>query len=364
MSDKLEELFSPAKNGAHVPVIAETAWAHDGQMDLARVIIDGAAAAGADAINFHVTHLADYMTPSYGEGGSEGIVSGGREVGKVYSYLEKLNLSFDQQAELVAYARGRGLIVGLMPNDFPSLKFAADAKADVITIHPSCIFDEAFVRKAAALKTVLMLYTGGLTLGEVEKVIGWAAAEQNNRLILQYGFQTYPTPIEANRLSYIGTLKRAFGRPVSFADHTDGDDPMAMIIPLLAVAAGADLVEKHMTYDRAKKGEDFEAALDPAGMAVFVKQLRLASKAIGSPLVAPLGAAELRYRGVVRKRAVLAKAAAKGTLLTRDLVSYRRSDAGFYPEELEPLLEKLVIARDAQENAAIDWTLLARHSDA
>ncbi len=360
MSDKLVKLFSRANGDLEVPVIAETAWAHDGQMDLARVIIDGAAASGADAINFHVTYLPDYMTPFYGRGAGPGIVSGGQEIGDVYKYLEKLNLSFDQQAELIAYARNRGLIIGLMPNDFRSLGFAADAKADVVTIHPSCIFDEAFVRKAAALKTVLMLYTGGLTLGEIDKVIAWAASEGNERLILQYGFQTYPTPIEANRLSYIGTLKRAFGRPISFADHTDGDDPMAMIIPLLAVAAGADLVEKHMTHDRAKKGEDFEAALDPAGMSVFVKQLRLATKAMGSPLVVPLGAAELKYRSVVRKRAVMAKAATKGMPLTRELVSYRRSDAGFYPEEIEPLFGKMLIARDAQENAAVDWTLLAR----
>ena len=301
------------------------------------------------------------MTPFYGRGAGPGIVSGGQEVGDVYKYLEKLNLSFDQQAELIAYARKHGLLVGLMPNDFPSLKFAGDAKADVITIHPSCIFDEKFVRGAAALKTALMLYTGGLTLGEVDKVLNWAASEGNERLVLQYGFQTYPTPIEANRLSYIGTLKRAFGRPISFADHTDGDDPMAMIIPLLAIAAGADLVEKHMTHDRAKKGEDFEAALDPTGMAVFVKQLRLATKAMGSALVAPLGAAELKYRGVVRKRAVLAKAGTKGMPLTRELLSYRRSDAGFYPEEVEPLFGNVVLARDAQENAAVDWTLLTRN---
>ena len=361
MPNKLAQLFSLASGDLHVPVIAEIAWAHDGQMDLARVIIDGAAHSGADVVNFHVTHLPDYMTPFYGRGAGRGIVSGGQEVGDVYQYLEELNLTFDEQAELIAYARKCGLIVGLMPNDFPSLKFAADVKADVVTIHPSCIFDEKFVRSAAALRTALMLYTGGLMLGEIDKVINWAATEGNAQLILQYGFQTYPTPIQANRLSYIGTLKRTFGRPVSFADHTDGADPMAMIIPLLSIAAGADLVEKHVTHDRAKKGEDFEAALDPAGMSVFVKQLRLATKAMGSPLVASLNDAELKYRSVVRKRAVLAKAASKGMPLTRELISYRRSDAGFYPEELEPLFGKMVIARDAQENAAVDWTLLARN---
>ena len=359
MADFLKALFPASAGAPHVPVIAEVAWAHDGKVELGREIIDGAAASGADAINFHVTDLGDYMTPFYGAG--PGRVSGGQDIGNVYKYLENINLSFEQFGELAKYAKARKLVVSLMPNDFPSLKFCAEkASADILTIHPSCIFDEAYVRAAAAYKKVLVLYTGGLTLGEIDKVVAWAANAGNDRLILQYGFQTYPTPIEFNRLRYIETLKRVFGRPVSFADHTDGDDPMAYIVPLLAIAAGADLVEKHMTHDRAKKGEDFEAALDPKGMKTFMEQVRKATQALGSGQAAAFSSAEIKYRGVVRKRAVLAKAVKKGTSLTKDLVSYRRSDAGFYPEEVEPLFGKVTLAQDADANAAIEWSLLAR----
>lgn len=357
MSELIKSLFPSA--GASVPVIAEVAWAHDGKVDLGKVIIDGAISAGAAAINFHVTDLGDYMTPFYGAG--PGRVSGGQDVGNVFKYLEKINLSFEQIGELVAHARSGKLAVSLMPNDFPSLAYCVQkAKADLITIHPSCIFDEAYVKAAAETKIPLMLYTGGLKLGEIDSVVSWASSAGNDKLILQYGFQTYPTPIEANRLRYIETLKRVFGHPVSFADHTDGDDPMAYIVPLLAIAAGADLIEKHMTHDRSKKGEDFEAALDPKGMKVFMGQVAQASAALGSPKAAPLGAAELKYRGVVRKRGVLAKPVAKGAVLTRDMISYRRADAGLYPEQLEPLVGKVALAADAAENAAIDWPLLAR----
>lgn len=357
MNELLQTLFS--RTDGSIPVVAEMAWAHDGQVELGKVIIDGAADAGAAAINLHVTDLADYMTPFYGSG--PGRVSGGQDIGNVYKYLEKINLSFGQIDELVAHARARKLAVSLMPNDFASLEYCrTTSKPDLITIHPSCIFDEHYVRAAAETKTPLMLYTGGLRLGEIDTVLGWASGAGNDKLILQYGFQTYPTPVEANRLRYIETLKRLFGRPVSFADHTDGDDPMAYIVPLMAIAAGADLIEKHMTHDRAKKGEDFEAALDPAGMATFIKQVALAAKALGSPMAQPLGPAELKYRGVVRKRAVLAKPVRRGEPVTRDLISYRRSDAGMFPEELEPLIGKTVAAHDADVNAAVDWALLAR----
>jgi sialic acid synthase SpsE len=360
MSEFLRKLFPAAINAAHdleVPVIAEVAWAHDGSVELGKVIVNGAADAGVAAINFHVTDLGDYMTPFYGAG--PGRVSGGQDIGNVYTYLEKINLSNEQTGELVKYAKSKKLAVSLMPNDFPSLKFSAD-QADMLTIHPSCVFDEAYLRAAASTKLPMMLYTGGLQIGEVDKIINWSVKEGNDRLILQYGFQSYPTPIELNRLRYIETLKRAFGRPISFADHTDGDDPMAYIVPLLAVAAGAELIEKHMTHDRLKKGEDFEAALDPKGMKTFMHQVRLSLQALGNGKAGPLGAGELRYRGVVRKRAVLAKAVKKGTPLTKDLVSYRRSDAGLYPEEIEPLFGHVSIAADAQENAALDWPLFAR----
>lgn len=358
MPDFLSSVFGNRTAPSHIPVVAEVAWAHDGKVELGKAIVDGAAGAGADAINFHVTDLADYMVPSYAN--APGRLSAGKEIGEIYKYLERLNLSFDQIGELAAHARSLGLVVGLMPNDKSSLEFASGI-ANLLTIHPSCIFDEAFVRAAAAARLPLMLYAGGLTLGEIDRVISWAAREGNESLILQYGFQTYPTPIEANRIRYIATLKSAFGRPVSFADHTDGDDPMAFIVPLLAVAAGADLIEKHMTHDRALKGEDYEAALDPKGMQLFVSQLRQASSALGSPFAqATLSVPELRYRGVVRKRAVLARAAVRGTSLSRELVSFRRSDAGFYPEDIEPLYGNVALSADAEENTPVDWPILAR----
>jgi sialic acid synthase SpsE len=359
MNNFLRSLFAVGAREDAVPVIAEVAWAHDGSLELGKVIVDGAADAGAHAINFHVTDLADYMVPSYRAG--EGRTS--VKVSDVYRYLERINLSFAQFAELAEHARNRKLRVSMMPNDFASLRFSAGAgKADIITVHPSCIFDESFVRSAAAVGVPLILYTGGLTLGEVDKVVTWAASEGNERLILQHGFQSYPTPVRFNRLRYIKTLKRAFGWPVSFADHTDGDDPMAMIVPLLAITAGADLIEKHMTHDRSKKGEDYEAALDPRGMKTFMAWVEQAIAALGSPHAAPLSDPELKYREVVRKRAVFVRPVAKGALLSRDMVSYRRSDAGLYPEEVEQLFGKVVVAADADENAAVDWTLLARHA--
>ncbi len=333
-------------------VVAEMAWAHDGSLDKGLVIVDGAADGAADAINIHVTSVADYMAPHYGAG--PGRVSAGRETADMFKYHEDLNLEFDDFAALADHARQRGLLLSAMCNDQASLDFATKRlDPDILMIHPSCVGEERFLRAMAAVRKPLVVYVGGLRLGEVEEALTRARAEGNERIILQHGFQSYPTALEDNNLSYIRTLKRLFGLPVSFGDHTDGDDPMAMVTPLLGIAMGADIIEKHMTFDRAAKGEDFEAALGPAEFKMFVATLRQAERTFGDPAWHPLTERELRYRGVVRKRAVAAHAIAAGTPITADAISYKRSDDGLYPEEIAALLGRPA-ARDLKENEPID----------
>ena len=343
-------------------IVAEMAWSHDGSLDNANVIIDGAATAGADAINFHVTHLPAYMVPFYGA--DPGRISGGREVHDVYRYLETINPNFEMIAAMCARAHDKGLAVSCMVNDAESLRFVRDqTPADLLMVHPSSIFDELFVRQIAAVGKPFVLYTGGLTLGEIERAVAAAQGEANLSIILQHGFQSYPTPIEYNRLHFIETLKRLFGLPVAFADHTDGDDPMAMIIPMLAIALGASVIEKHITHDRAAKGEDYEAALDPAGFATFVERVRKAEAALGSGSWHGLTERELKYREVVRKRAVAASHLAAGEILEFAHIIYKRADAGLYPEEIVPLLGKVRVVRDIDENAPLDWRCFAALSN-
>lgn len=335
-------------------IVSETAWAHDGSVANGTVMIDASARAGADAINFHLTSLPNYMVPSYGAG--PGRVSGGHEAGDIYKYLERINLSSAAVEELVDRARGRGLAISAMCNDEESLGFAnGRLSPDVLMVHPSSVGDERLVRKLAAAGRPMVIYTGGLWLGEVESAIRWATAEGNEQLVLQHGFQSYPTALEDNNLRAIRTLKRQFGYPVAFADHTDGNDPMAMIVPLLAIAMGADLIEKHITYDREAKGEDYESALGPEQFVTFVQQVRKAEVTFGTASWHGLSQRELQYRSVVRKRAVAAIPVAAGTTLTRDAIAFKRAEAGLYPEEIAHLLDRVRVAPDLEANSPLTW---------
>jgi sialic acid synthase SpsE len=341
-------------DGCPTFVVAEMAWAHDGSVDKGKAIIDGAAAAGADAINLHFTNIADYMVPYYGAG--PGRVSGGREVLQVYRYLDDINLSNDAFHELVEHARKAGLLVSAMCNDLKSLDFARDlAKPDILMIHPSSVSEEKLLRGIAATGKPFVIYVGGLTLGEIETAVRLSFDEGNKNVILQHGFQSYPTALEENNLNYIPTLKAMFGQPVAFGDHTDGADPMAHIVPLIAIAKGANVIEKHITYDRAEKGEDYESALDPKGFKVFVEQLRKAELTLGLSRWRPLSEREVKYRGVVRKRAVAKMPIPAGSVIDMQHVAFKRVDEGFFPDEFTNLVGHVRAKMNIEENMAITW---------
>jgi N,N'-diacetyllegionaminate synthase len=122
----------------------------------------------------------------------------------------------------------------------------------------------------------------------VSRAVELLAAEGNRDVIIQYGFQGCPTRIEDVNLRYLATLKQTFGVPFSYGDHTDGADEMAITLPVVAVAMGANVIEKHLTYDRSVKGEDFESALDPESFRRFTHAIRTTKKAFGSANWKPL----------------------------------------------------------------------------
>lgn len=344
-------------DGQPTYVVAEMAWSHDGSVDKAKVIVDGAADAGADAINLHLTDLPSYMVPFYGAG--PGRVSGSQEQLEVYKYLDNINLSFDDIEGLIAYAQGKGLAVSTMCNDMESAIFATEkVNPDILMLHPSCVGDEMLLRKVASKGKPLVLYVGGLLLGEAEQAVLWAKEEGNDQVILQHGFQSYPTAIEDNNLRYIETLKRLFGLPVAFGDHTDGGDPMAVIVPIMGVAMGANVIEKHITPDRDAKGEDYESALGPKEFKMFVDQLRQAEQTMGSPNWRPLSERERNYRSVVRKRAVAKENITAGSILTRENITFKRCDIGFMPEEISGLFGNVAAGEDLAENTPIVWERL------
>lgn len=335
-------------------VIAEVAWAHDGKVPQALELIRGAAKAGADCISLHVTDLAAYMVPHYGAG--EGRVSAGRDVSKIYQYLEDINLPADCWEQLFAECREHRMAVAVMCNDFPSLELIRPLRPDIQVLAAACFMEQDFVAEVAAEGCPIALRTGGATLGEIERVLGWIrTARADAQVMLLHGQQNYPTKIEDTRLLQMKSLGEALDLPCGLADHVDGDDPMAVHIPLAAVALGAPIIEKHITHDRSAKAEDFESALDPEVFGQMVKGIRGMEAALGAPTLDLQSASQEAYRLVVRKRAVAARDLPAGHKLDKKDLAFKRTDEGVFPDQIGALLGRELKAA-VTANEGIDWS--------
>lgn len=334
-----------------VTIVAEMAWAHDGSVEKAINIMKAAKDAGADAIGIHITDIPTYMVPHYGSG--EGRVSAGKEHMKVYQYLLEINLSQDDWVRFAKEAKLSGIALCVMPNDKVSLEFCETLIAPEFYVLTAAAFVEAeFIAAVARTGRPTFFRIGGATLGEIESALNLFRASGGGEVTLLHGFQNYPTKLEDTNIRQIHSLHETFGTPVGLADHIDGADPIAKAVPLLALALGATCLEKHITWDRAEKGEDFEAALNPQDFKEFVSFVRAGEIALGERHWGPLSAAAERYRGVSRKRMVAARAIAAGVVLCRDDITFKRADVGMSPALLDSVIGR-ALKVDLVENDGI-----------
>jgi sialic acid synthase SpsE len=190
-------------------------------------------------------------------------------------------------------------------------------------------------------------------LGEIESTLNiFRLVDRAGGVTLLHGFQNYPTKLEDTNIRQMESLHKLFGVPVGLADHIDGADSIAKAVPLLALALGATCLEKHITWDRAEKGEDFEAALNPQEFKEFVSFVRAGERALGDPHWSEISSAAERYRSVSRKRMVAAHNIASGTVLRREDIAFKRADVGISPSQLEAVIGR-TLKVDLIENDGI-----------
>lgn len=335
----------------NVTIVAEMAWAHDGSVDKAIRIMQAAKEAGADAIGIHITDLSAYMVPHYGSG--EGRVSAGKEHMKVFQYLQDINLSNDDWVKFADAARFAGIAMCAMPNDRVSLEFCESRiKPDYYVLTAAAFVEAEFIVAVAKTGCQTIFRIGGATLGEIEAGLNTFRANGGGQVTLLHGFQNYPTKLEDTNIRQMQSLRELFDVPVGLADHIDGGDPIAKAVPMLALALGASCIEKHITWNRAEKGEDFEAALDPKDFKEFVAYVRAGEIALGERAWRALSPAAERYRGVSRKRMVAARAIAAGSVLCREDIAFKRADVGISPAQLDAVIGRTLKA-DLVENDGI-----------
>ena len=282
----------PVGPGARCFVIAEAGVNHNGDMKMARQLIDVAREVGADAVKFQTFDpalLAADSAPKakYQEKGST--EASQKEM------LAKLALTREAHHELKAYAEQRGIMFLSSPFDEGSADFLASMKLPALKIPSGEVTNHPYLQHIARLGIPMLMSTGMCTLAEVGAAVEAIRAAGDPPLALFHCLSNYPAPAGESNLRAMATLAGAFGVPVGWSDHTPG-----VHVSVAAVAMGAALIEKHLTLDHALPGPDHRASLEPQEFRELVEAIRATESALGDGVKAPRPC-ELEIAAVARK---------------------------------------------------------------
>ncbi len=319
MSEPFTHLFraADAELGPQVLVLAELGVNHNGEVEQAIALVHAAAGAGADAVKlqlFDPRHLlsnqallADYQ----------------RESGATdpFAMLDQLKLSLAQMQRIRKEAHACNLMLVVTPFSLEDLSALRELQADAVKIASPDAVNPPLVQGAAELGLPLLVSTGTCELDELQWVAGLVRRHAAGGALLQC-VSSYPTPIDSAALGGISALQVRFGLPVGYSDHTT-----ELFTGALAVAAGACVIEKHLTLDPQAPGPDHAASLDPVGFTHYVDLIRQAQSSLG-PLRKTCQPVEAQVRQVSRQSVCARIELPLGHVLTRADLTLRRPGTG------------------------------------
>ena len=324
-------------------VIAEAGVNHNGDILLAKKLIDVAAEAGADAVKFQSYRTEDLLAADAPLAAYQQRNAGVAET--QFQTLKRLELSEADHRELINYTRQQGLIFLSSPFDLKSARLLKELGVEAIKIPSGEITNLPLLHEVATFGIPVILSTGMSTEAETAEAVA-ALAPIRDRLIILHCVSNYPAAPEECNLLVLPALAKEYGCAVGFSDHTAGIE-----IALAAAALGAGVIEKHFSLSRRLPGFDHAASLEPDELIQLVRGLRLVASALGDGRKKPT-AGEIDTARVARKSLTAARPIMSGSILTADDVIIMRPGTGLPPSALPGLLGRRV-ARDIQAHSLL-----------
>lgn len=332
-------------------IIAEAGVNHNGDVELARRLVVAAKDAGADAVKFQTFKTEKILTrtASMAEYQKDNLGSEDTQ----FQMVKALELSYANFADLKSYAESIGIDFLSTPDDEDSLDFLADELAiPWIKIGSGEVTNILYLRRIAAKQKPMILSTGMSTLGEVERAVRTLREINLQELVLLHCTTNYPCPPEEVNLRAMQTLHQAFNVRVGYSDHTTGTE-----VPVAAVALGAEVIEKHLTLDKAMEGPDHLASLDTVEFQQMVRQIRAIEVALGNGVKWP-NPSEEKIKPMVRRRIVAARDLPAGIFLTINDLCFKRANKGISVESADELIG-MKLCRDLKFDESVEWGYLS-----
>ncbi|GAB2530923.1 N-acetylneuraminate synthase [Rufibacter soli] len=334
-------------------IIAEAGVNHNGDLELAKRMIDVAAEAGVDVVKFQ-TFQTEKLVSKNAQKADYQAKNIQAEDTSQFSMLKKLELDVVSHRILIDYCHQKGIQFNSTAFDLESIELLLDLGVSFFKIPSGEITNLPYLKKIGALGKKVILSTGMADLGEIEDALDilMAAGTPREQIMVLHCSTEYPTPMEDVNLKAMQTIGEALKVAVGYSDHTLGIE-----IPIAAAALGAKCIEKHFTLDRNMEGPDHLASLEPFELKAMVKAIRNIETALGNGIKKP-SETELKNKTAARKSIHLVKDIAPGTMLKEEHLIMKRPGDGISPLALNEIIGRTT-KQALEADAKLRWEDLA-----
>ena len=308
-----------------VKIIAEIGVNHNGDIVLAKKLIDEAKKSGADCVKFQTFKADSLVTKTAKKAQYQNLNYDSDE--SQYMMLKRLELTPDMHKEIILYCEEKNIEFLSSGFDIESIDFLSKLGQKIFKIPSGEITNFPYLRHLGTISKSIILSTGMSNLNEIKDAIQIleSGGLERKHITVLHCTSEYPAPLNEVNLSAMNEIKNKLHVSVGYSDHTAGIE-----VSLAAVALGAEVIEKHFTINQALPGPDHKASLEPKELKLMVKLIRNIEVALGEP-IKQASKSEIKNMAIVRKSIVAKNKIEIGEIFTKNNLTTKRPGTGISP---------------------------------
>lgn len=317
-------------------VIAEGGLNHNGDINIAKKLIDSAKECGANAIKFQTYKTENFV----------------RKTNQYFDVFKNAELNFEQFEELKNYSKNIGLTFFSTPFDIESAEFLNQLEIPCFKIASSDLTNLPLITKIAKMQKPMIISSGLSTMSEINDAVNCCLFEGNNQIALLHCVANYPAQPNEVNMNVINTLKKTFGFPIGYSDNGESS-----LVDIVAVSMGANIIEKHFTLDKKMSGPDHSFSIDPNGLKSLISQIHEIDQMKGDGIKIPQFS-EIKNRLTIRKSITAKRDLQQGEKIQENDIAIKRPADGIEPKYLTMILGK-TINTNIKKDSPIFWSSIS-----